>query len=884
MNGRGWNARRARTSLRAGLMCLLLVLASRVDALAQTCLQAPSGIVAWWTFDETSGSTAQDIAGTNPGVRVGGPIPSSGQVAGALHFDGSASYVGVGDSDQWAFGSNDFTIELWANFDVPGSGTVGHPGDIFIGNDEGPGTVNKWFFALGGGVLNFHVNGPATGSAFLVQAPFSPSVGRWYHLAVTRSGGRFTIFVDGSPVGSEMTTVDVPNANAPLTIGQAEDLGFMHGMLDEVSVYHRALTQQEIAAVAGAGKAGKCKRLMIVTRAVPATKLAAPSTFQFNAQFGVPPLSWALAAGNLPAGVTLSPDGVLSGTASESGTFPFTVRVSDDQGNEAEGAFALDVLLMIPRSKVRIQKTGTVAVPGRTIDYFILLENTGGTTAEHGGILEALEPPSFFTLLATEPPADSADGSGILWTVPSLQPGEVKTFSYSVGLDPLVPAGTTIFGQASWLDQDRFGTPRCALCKPACASCFFEHKECGPCKSCLFANGCPIGPPPTPVPTPEPDPPLLCASEDVKLLILKGILEGGSPVDACFPQPARRSKDPNEKTAVAKKYMQPSDLLVYPIEFENIGDIEARDVFITDTLDPKLDPSTLSILAANGASYDAVSRTVRWDLLGRDLQPHETGHVSLAIRPLPGLPSGAEIRNTATIRFEVFEEIPTNEVLNIIDTVKPTCTMQPLPSEIFDSTFSISWSGTDAVGEIESYAILVSEDGGTFVPFLQKTSRTSATFTGSLGETYSFLCIATDTAGNVEVQAPVAETATKLLADTTPPTITISASSPTLWPPNGSLVPEVISGRMTDALSGVDPTTAEYRVVDEYGVVEPRGQIAVTPDGTYSFTIMLEATRRGQDLDGRQYVITVAVSDKKGNSASSSTRVTVPHDQREQRR
>ena len=54
----------------------------------------------------------------------------------AFSFDGFDDFVQVPDNDLWAFGSNDFTIDLWANFNSNPGGTVGNPGAIFIGNDE----------------------------------------------------------------------------------------------------------------------------------------------------------------------------------------------------------------------------------------------------------------------------------------------------------------------------------------------------------------------------------------------------------------------------------------------------------------------------------------------------------------------------------------------------------------------------------------------------------------------------------------------------------------------------------------------------------------------------------------------------------------------------
>ena len=50
-------------------------------------------------------------------------------------------------------------------------------------------------------------------------------------------------------------------------------------------------------------------------------------------------------------------------------------------------------------------------------------------------------------------------------------------------------------------------------------------------------------------------------------------------------------------------------------------------------------------------------------------------------------------------------------------------------------------------------------------------------------------------------------------------------------------------------------------------------------NGSYTFTIQLQASRNGNDTDGRQYTITVSAQDNAGNKGSASTIVTVPHDQ-----
>jgi hypothetical protein len=132
-----------------------------------------------------------------------------------------------------------------------------------------------------------------------------------------------------------------------------------------------------------------------------------------------------------------------------------------------------------------------------------------------------------------------------------------------------------------------------------------------------------------------------------------------------------------------------------------------------------------------------------------------------------------------------------------------------------------------------------------------------------------------DLAGNSK-----AATASEINIDTTPPVITLAAAIATLWPPNGKLVADQLFGTIADALSGVDVNTLSFHVIDEYGSVQPTGPIVLTPDGRFSFTVMLEASRFGSDRDGRRYEVVVTANDRAGNTSSSLATVLVPHDQR----
>jgi Concanavalin A-like lectin/glucanases superfamily len=134
-----------------------------------------------------------------------------------------------------------------------------YPDAVLAANDEGPYDVNKWIFGLFNGTLTLLVDDPVNGPVAIGQAPFTPDLNTWYHVALTRQGTTFTAYVNGAPIGTDTSSAVIPNANAPLTMGQAEGIGWLNGLVDEMTIYHRALSGSEIAAIYSAGGAGKCK-------------------------------------------------------------------------------------------------------------------------------------------------------------------------------------------------------------------------------------------------------------------------------------------------------------------------------------------------------------------------------------------------------------------------------------------------------------------------------------------------------------------------------------------------------------------------------------------------------------------------------------------------
>ncbi len=119
--------------------------------------------------------------------------------------------------------------------------------------------------------------------------------------------------------------------------------------------------------------------------------------------------------------------------------------------------------------------------------------------------------------------------------------------------------------------------------------------------------------------------------------------------------------------------------------------------------------------------------------------------------------------------------------------------------------------------------------------------------------------------------------------DTTPPTGTIVNLDPNvLWPPDHKIVNVLVTSNVNDpatngAASGIDYLT--LKITDEYNTYSATKTVT-TASG---FAVPLEASRYGNDFDGRTYTVAITgIVDKAGNSAPLPTNLfslaVCPHD------
>lgn len=197
------------------------------------------GLVGYWSFDEGSGNTAYDASGAGNHGTISGANWTKGKISGALTFDGADDYVNIGQSS--TLNVSNITVESWVNYDS------GWPvGATIAGRDDSTNRV--WsFYQFDSSTLRFFVF--IGDVAKIKDTSLSPVPGQWYHLVGTYDGSNVRIYINGKDVGSPTAaTGNIDTDAADIRIG--DDLATSHvnwkGLIDEVRIYNRALSAEEI--------------------------------------------------------------------------------------------------------------------------------------------------------------------------------------------------------------------------------------------------------------------------------------------------------------------------------------------------------------------------------------------------------------------------------------------------------------------------------------------------------------------------------------------------------------------------------------------------------------------------------------------------------------
>ena len=196
-----------------------------VDDSYTVALLHMNGVDASTTFTDESGKTWT----ANGNAQIDTAQSKFGGASGL--FDGTDS-TSSADSADWDFGTSDFTLDFWIRFNaLPGAGSAEN---IIWRDRTAGGQMIRVVVINSAGTYTFRATLDNTAKN---QTWSSPSTGVWYHFAIVRSGTNLYHFVDGTQVGSTLSSSENISDTTALNIGgNGTSSEGVNGWMDEVRI------------------------------------------------------------------------------------------------------------------------------------------------------------------------------------------------------------------------------------------------------------------------------------------------------------------------------------------------------------------------------------------------------------------------------------------------------------------------------------------------------------------------------------------------------------------------------------------------------------------------------------------------------------------------
>lgn len=219
-----------------------------LDAPPDAAMTAPpdafvdTTLIAHWEFDDAPSDGALDSAGRGHTGTCATACPTlvTGKIGLAYHFDSSAQQaLTVPDSADFR---GNFTISAWMYADSTGSNMA------IMSKPQGNDTGNSWQLELRDTrKLSF-----SGGSTHYLESNMTFTAGAWHHVAGTWDGTTKRLYIDGMLVA--MVDSSITYDTHLVYLGADQNNGstvlYWNGALDDLRVYKRVLSADEIAALA----------------------------------------------------------------------------------------------------------------------------------------------------------------------------------------------------------------------------------------------------------------------------------------------------------------------------------------------------------------------------------------------------------------------------------------------------------------------------------------------------------------------------------------------------------------------------------------------------------------------------------------------------------
>jgi hypothetical protein len=201
-------------------------------------------LVGLWLFEEGKGTIVSDSSGLgNDGETEGDPEWVEGKFGGGLEFDGADDMVVIPDSDTLEF-DGDFTLAVWIKTEA----TPGDPPAIITKGYHDTSNTRPWYllYYRPAGTMTMYlrdvasVNSVADGTTVIND-------GEWHHVVGMKADNEVKVYIDGVedasvPLGAQ---AKYGESDYPLVFMRHYNR-YLSGVIDEVAILKRALTEDEI--------------------------------------------------------------------------------------------------------------------------------------------------------------------------------------------------------------------------------------------------------------------------------------------------------------------------------------------------------------------------------------------------------------------------------------------------------------------------------------------------------------------------------------------------------------------------------------------------------------------------------------------------------------
>lgn len=201
----------------------------------------PKNIVGIWLFDEGKGEKATDSSSNgNHAVFTGKPKWVGGKFGSGLDFNGKTDYLAAPDSKSLNI-INSITIVAWIK------GNAYPAANHVLRKIADAGTAAIYMLRIQPETLRIYIGTVDKQVNMAGNTILKP--GKWYHVAMTYDGKKIIAYLDGKVDGSLDANGKIVESRGELRIGRGEPAGYFNGVIDEVGLFNKALTEGEIKSI-----------------------------------------------------------------------------------------------------------------------------------------------------------------------------------------------------------------------------------------------------------------------------------------------------------------------------------------------------------------------------------------------------------------------------------------------------------------------------------------------------------------------------------------------------------------------------------------------------------------------------------------------------------